>query len=234
MDCAVTGILGVGGRIAARLAQYEERPQQLEMARAVAAAIENRRHLIVEAGTGVGKSFAYLVPAILAATAEPLTADEDPLNPPSSVRGEGEKDGPIRRIIISTHTIALQEQLINKDIPLLKAVMPNEFTAVLVKGRGNYVSLRRLKGAQERAKGLFFVDDETEQLGRLARWAAQTTDGSLADLDFQPIDSVWDEIESDSGNCMGCNCPTYADCFYYQARCRAAGANSGGESRAVF
>ncbi len=193
------------------LQQYEERPQQLEMARAVAAAIEGRRHLIVEAGTGVGKSFAYLVPAILAATAEPPPSDDD-----------DDENRPRRRIVVSTHTIALQEQLVLKDIPLLKAVMPNEFTAVLVKGRGNYVSLRRLKAAQDRARNLFIDDSEIEQLRELASWAKQTTDGSLADLPFSPHDGVWDEIASDSGNCMGRNCPTYDTCFYYQARRRAS------------
>jgi ATP-dependent DNA helicase DinG len=241
-------ILGPAGRIAARLNNYEERPQQLEMAEAVAAAIAGRRHLIVEAGTGVGKSFAYLVPAILAATAEPpvVAADDNdnadrlrfstPKNPglpltqpspvrrgsPQAARGEGSADRPIRRVVVSTHTIALQEQLVYKDIPLLKAVMPNEFTAVLVKGRGNYVSLRRLKAAQERAKSLFSADEETDQLRELARWSKETTDGSLADLPFRPLDQVWDEIASDSGNCMGRNCPTHGECFYYQARRRAS------------
>jgi ATP-dependent DNA helicase DinG len=241
-------ILGPQGRIAARLANYEQRPQQLEMARAVAAAIEGRRHLIVEAGTGVGKSFAYLVPAILAVTAEPPVNDESdesddrpaaaskigpkpsldtsPLRVASgdqtSSSEEGSESRSIRRIVISTHTIALQEQLVQKDIPLLRSIMPNEFTAVLVKGRRNYLSLRRLKSAQERAKNLFIVDDEIEQLREVGRWAKQTADGSLADLSFRPIDSVWDETASDSGNCMGRNCPTYADCFYYQARRRAS------------
>jgi ATP-dependent DNA helicase DinG len=219
-------ILGPSGRIAARLAGYEQRPEQLEMARAVADAIEGRRHLIVEAGTGVGKSFAYLAPAILAATAEPPARgeedDEDGLRLSKLARDD--KERPIRRIVVSTHTIALQEQLVQKDIPLLRAVMPNEFTAVLVKGRGNYVSLRRLKAAEERARNLFIVDEEIQQLRELSAWAKQSTDGSLADLSFRPINSVWDEIESDSGNCMGRNCPTYGNCFYYQARRRAAGA----------
>ncbi len=232
-------ILGPTGRIAVRLNNYEERPQQLEMADAVSAAIEALRHLIVEAGTGVGKSFAYLVPAILAATAEALVDDQDgtddrlqhserkstrfPLTLPSPSGGEGSaKHRPIRRIVVSTHTIALQEQLIQKDIPLLKVVMPNEFTAVLVKGRSNYVSLRRLKAAQERSKSLFSADEETDQLHELGRWSKETTDGSLANLPFRPLPQVWDEIASDSGNCMGRNCPTHGDCFYYQARRRAS------------
>src|SRR5262245_51051831 len=167
-------ILGPQGRIAARLKQYEQRPQQLEMAGAVAAAIEARKHLVVEAGTGVGKSFAYLVPAILAATAEQTNDDSSAENDGFSSAAKKnrqagkdkntDKNRPIRRIVVSTHTIALQEQLIHKDIPLLKAVMPNEFTAVLVKGRHNYVSLRRLKQAQERSISLFNADEEHDQL----------------------------------------------------------------------
>src|SRR5262249_49102683 len=147
---------------------------------------------------------------------------------PSPTRGEGSESRPTRaegnsnspparRIVVSTHTIALQEQLVQKDIPLLRSVMPVEFSAVLVKGRGNYISLRRLKSAFERANSLFIADEEIAQLRDLAAWAKQTTDGSLADLSLRPMSQVWDEINSDSGNCMGRNCPTYSDCFYYQA-----------------
>src|SRR5262245_48207293 len=118
---STASILGPDGVIARRLAGYETRPQQLEMADAVADALADRHHLMVEAGTGIGKSFAYLLPAILAAT--------------------GGKDN---RVVISTHTISLQEQLIRKDIPFLQSVMSQEFSAVLVKGRSNYLSLRRL------------------------------------------------------------------------------------------
>ena len=123
-----TEILGPSGRIAARLTNYEHRDEQLTMADAVAAAIEKRHHLVVEAGTGVGKSFAYLVPAILATGEKPKSDAEDAPRP---------------RVVISTHTISLQEQLLAKDLPLLRSVMPTEFTAVLVKGRRNYLSLRR-------------------------------------------------------------------------------------------
>ncbi len=132
-------ILGPQGRIAARLEHYEQRPEQLAMAEAVATAIRDKHHLIAEAGTGVGKSFAYLVPAILA-VAQGQTHSED---------------APERRVIISTHTISLQEQLIHKDLPLLNSVIPLEFAAVLVKGRHNYLSLRRMKLASSRATSLF-------------------------------------------------------------------------------
>ena len=133
-EITVADILGPEGSIARRLSHYELRPQQLAMAEAVAAAIANRRHLCVEAGTGVGKSFAYLAPAILAAT-DPAT-DKPP------------------RVVVSTHTISLQEQLIRKDLPLLNSVIPREFSAVLVKGRRNYVSLRRLQGAMTRGESI--------------------------------------------------------------------------------
>ncbi len=197
-------ILGADGRLAARLPGYEVRPQQMEMAGAVAAALAQKKHLIVEAGTGTGKSFAYLVPAILAVT----TAD-------------GERSPDCRRIVVSTHTISLQEQLLAKDLPLLRSVIPREFTAILVKGRGNYLSLRRLGNSLERSRSLFSDPDEVDQLGELADWSRKTTDGSLSDLPFKPSPGVWDEVVSDSGNCLGKNCPQHADCFYYKARRRA-------------
>lgn len=196
----VASILGPEGSIARRLQHYELRPQQLEMAEAVAAAIAGKRHLVVEAGTGVGKSFAYLAPAILAAT------DPDTKEPP--------------RVVVSTHTISLQEQLIAKDLPLLNSVIPREFSSVLVKGRRNYISLRRLQGAAERAGSLFDGDEAYGQLKSLRQWVDQTVDGSLSDLPYKPLPQVWDEVASDHGNCMGRRCPTYNKCFYYQDRRR--------------
>jgi ATP-dependent DNA helicase DinG len=211
---SVGSILSPGGRIARRLKHYEHRPQQLAMAEAVAAALAQGRHLAVEAGTGVGKSFAYLAPAILHATQE-----EEQHAGESS--GEAKKEKKTRRVVVSTHTISLQEQLIAKDLPLLNSVIPRKFSAVLFKGRGNYVSLRRLAAASARAKNLFFEDRDLEQIRRLAAWSKSTTDGSRADLPFRPSPSVWDEAASDSSNCMGRNCPTYSQCFYYAARRRA-------------
>jgi len=211
------------GRLAARLAGWESRPEQLAMAGVVAEAIASRRHAVIEAGTGVGKSLAYLVPAVLAATADQAEAGsgdtrlsdaDDEFEPGEPARGRP------RRVVISTHTIALQEQLITKDIPLVAAVMPREFSAVLVKGRGNYASLRRLGLALERAGSLFKDDEEIAELRALGSWAKQTGDGSLADLPSLPSAAVWDEVESDSGNCMGRACPTHQQCFYYAARRR--------------
>lgn len=203
-------ILGSGGLIAERLQKYEARPQQLEMANAVWAALKDGNHLVAEAGTGVGKSFAYLVPAILAAT--------EPGEPPDDE--EGDQPQRTRRIVISTHTISLQEQLIQKDLPFLKDVIPREFSAVLVKGRGNYVSLRRLALAADRARTLFSSDQELGQVPELVNWSKITADGSLSDLPFRPEPSVWDEVASDSSNCLGRKCDTYKECFYYRERKR--------------
>jgi ATP-dependent DNA helicase DinG len=194
-------ILGPEGSIARRLPRYEARPQQLEMARAVARAIQEPSHLMVEAGTGVGKSFAYLVPAILAA------ADSK------------------KKIVVSTHTISLQEQLLQKDLPFLRAVMPQEFTAVLVKGRGNYISLRRLDAATARAGATFQRPEEIEQLDWIGSWATKTADGSLSDLDFRPLGNVWDAVVSENGNCLGRDCKRYKECFYFKARRRVWSAN---------
>ena len=213
-------ILGPEGRIAARLGNYEHRPQQLEMAEAVARAIAAKRHLVAEAGTGVGKSFAYLVPAILAATESQHVAAGG--SPAASSTGEPPVATP--KIVVSTHTISLQEQLIGKDLPLLNAVIPREFSAVLMKGRRNYLSLRRLDLALARSQSLFNDDEQLNQLREVRKWAKSTADGSLSDLAFKPLGQVWDEVASDSGNCLGRRCPTYNQCFYYKDRRRAQNA----------
>ena len=220
--------LAPDGRLAARIAGWESRPQQLAMADLVAQAMAERRHAIVEAGTGTGKSLAYLIPAVLAATAdqqepaaEPAGEQPEPVADSEAAASENQSPQPRqRRVVIATHTIALQEQLVTKDIPVVAAVMPREFSAVLVKGRGNYVSLRRLALARERMGSLFQHDEEVAELEGLVEWADQTRDGSLADLPTVPRGSVWDEVQSDSGNCMGRACPTYDRCHYYAARRR--------------
>ncbi len=204
MTTDVTSILGNDGKVAQRLERYEHRPEQLEMAEAVAHAIDQKKHLLVEAGTGVGKSFAYLVPAILATCKQNETRS-----------GKDRK-----RLIVSTNTISLQEQLITRDIPFLNAVLPVEFSAVLVKGRSNYMSRRRLKGAVDRAGSVFSREDELNQLDQIVQWSRKTTDGSRSDLEFRPIPKIWDEIQSEHGNCMGKRCATYNECFYYRARRR--------------
>jgi ATP-dependent DNA helicase DinG len=198
---STAAILGPDGAIARRLSTYESRPQQLAMAEAVAEAIAAPHHLMIEAGTGVGKSFAYLVPALQAALADKEC-----------------------RVVVSTHTISLQEQLIRKDIPFLQSVLP-EFKAVLVKGRANYLSLRRLRGAQQRVGALLAEDGAADQLLRIGHWSRRTRDGSRSDLSFQPLPAVWDLVESDSGNCLGRQCPDHARCFYFKARREVYNAN---------
>ncbi|GBD36491.1 putative ATP-dependent helicase DinG [bacterium HR36] len=195
MGYSIAQALGPGGYIARALGNYECRPQQLAMAEAVSEAFQARRHLLVEAGTGVGKSFAYLVPAIAFA--------------------QQHKDC---RVLVSTHTISLQEQLVQKDIPLLRRALPEPFTAGLLKGRSNYLSRRRLLVAAPRAGSLFEKQEELAQLARLVRWANITEDGTLSDLDFQPLASVWDQVASDSDNCLGRRCPHYDSCFYFRSR----------------
>ena len=198
---SIASILGKDGAIAQRLPNYEIRPQQLQMANAVARAIARPHHLMVEAGTGVGKSFAYLVPAILAAVA-----------------------GKVRRVLVSTHTINLQEQLIHKDLPFLKSVVPGDWSAALAKGRSNYLSLRRLRVAEQRAMALLGDEKVFNQLKQIEDWSRSTEDGSKSDLDFQPVPAVWELVESDSGNCLGKKCPRYKDCFYFKARREVYGA----------
>lgn len=193
----VDEILGIDGIIARRLSGYEHRPEQLDMAAAVQRAFASSRHLLVEAGTGVGKSFAYLVPAIQRA----VHAQE--------------------RVVISTHTIALQEQLISRDLPFLAAVWPDEFTAVLVKGRNNYLSIRRLREASERQNLLFARSEELRGLHDIEDWAYRTTDGSLSDMPASPSPAVWDLVRSEHDNCLGKRCPQYTKCFYHAARRRA-------------
>jgi ATP-dependent DNA helicase DinG len=140
MTVTVDDILAPGGVISQHLGGYERRDEQLDMARAVAAAFAKPEHLLAEAGTGVGKSFAYLVPAILQAVQNH------------------------QRAVLSTYTIALQEQLIAKDLPFLSEVMPVKFTAVLGKGRGNYICFRRLAALLKNRFKLLAGDSEQQHL----------------------------------------------------------------------
>ncbi|MFN4242110.1 MAG: ATP-dependent DNA helicase [Tepidisphaerales bacterium] len=200
-DNLVDAVLGPEGAVARRLgAQYEKREPQLELARRIDQAIRGKRHLIAEAGTGVGKSFAYLVPAI------------------DYICRTG------KRVVVSTHTIALQQQLISKDIPLLKSVMPLEFAAVLVKGRGNYLCLRRLEQAEGRQGHLFESDVQHQAVQRIRLWADEQLrcggDGSLSELPVGPPPEVWDHVAAEQGNCLGRKCRHYESCFWQAAKRR--------------
>ena len=206
----VEDVLGPGGLIADRVSDFEHRPQQVEMAQAAAEAMAAPHHLIVEAGTGVGKSFGYLVPAILS-----LGENQSPKS----------KQEDRKRIVISTHTISLQEQLLSKDIPLLNSLMPIEFSAVMAKGRGNYLSKRRLNQAVKKSKNLFNEPAEFDSLEQIRVWNAETTDGSRSSMANRPVPTVWDEVQSDSGNCLGRNCPHHNQCFYFAARRRLQNAD---------
>jgi ATP-dependent DNA helicase DinG len=179
---------------------FEFRAQQQEMAVAVAQALEEDRHLVVEAGTGVGKSLAYLVPSILFALEQH------------------------KKAIISTHTINLQEQLLNKDIPILKKVLPVEFEAALMKGRQNYVCPRRLERALQNSKELF-TGPETNELERIAEWASKTRDGTLSDLSIEPDPKVWTQVCSEAHICTQKTCGNNSRCFYQQARKRLLAAD---------
>jgi ATP-dependent DNA helicase DinG len=190
----VQKLWGEAGPIAAALPGFEARPQQVQMADAIQHAFARRRHLAVEAGTGVGKSFAYLVPVI------------------QQICEKGQK------AVVSTFTITLQEQLIHKDIPFLARCLPYSFTPVLAKGRGNYLCQRRLAFAFRSQRSLF--GPGSRELDRLYDWARTTTDGSLSDLPFQPSRATWDKVCSEHGNCPGRQCSFYRDCFWRQARKR--------------
>jgi ATP-dependent DNA helicase DinG len=190
-------VLAPGGLVSQSFTGFEHRPQQIKMAHAVRQALANGRRLAVEAGTGVGKSFAYLVPAV------ELVA------------------GGAGRILISTFTITLQEQLINKDIPFLDDCLPGSFTAGLAKGRGNYLCKRRLEFTIRKQRLLL---DLASPAGRdadlvlIQNWAGQTKDGSLSDIPFVLPRLLWDTVNSEHGNCRGRKCPYFQDCFYQQAR----------------
>jgi ATP-dependent DNA helicase DinG len=196
-DLAVDGLLGPDGPIARRLPDFEVRPQQLELARAIERAFAQRRHLIAEAGTGTGKSFAYLLPAAVHAD-----------------RHQGE--GPV---VVSTRTIALQEQLEHKDLPFLHAVLPFEWSSVTAIGRNNYVCLRRMQLA-EREQHLFENPERHAQLRTIVDWSLATKDGTKQDLPFPPMPEVWEEVQAEHGNCLQRACKHYNQCHWQRARRR--------------
>ena len=179
---------------------YESRPGQAKMAERVAEIIEDQRHLVVEAGTGTGKSLAYLVPAAYAA----------------------QELG--KKAIISTYTIHLQEQLFGKDVPIVQSLVPFEFTAALLKGRQNYLCPHRLKKAQ-RHQGDLFAAGQAEQLRGLLDWAGRTKDGTLSDIDFQVDAAVWAQVCSEAFACTPRHCGGPTGCFYQMARTKVLDAN---------
>ena len=179
-------------------ANFERRSEQQDMAVAVATTLAEGKHLVVEAGTGVGKSLAYLIPAVLWAK---------------------EKG---RKAIISTHTINLQEQLVYKDIPIVRKVLgdllgEDGFTAMLWKGRANYVCPNRLDRAMQQS-GELFTGPEIEELKRIWEWAQTTQDGSLSDLEVEPDSTVWAQVCSEPHICTTKSCGTNPKCHYQRVR----------------
>jgi len=181
----------------AKSPDFEFRPQQQELAVAVAEAIQQGRPLVAEAGTGVGKSLAYLLPAARFAL----------------------ETG--RKAVISTHTINLQEQLVRKDIPIVRKLLGHELPAVLLKGRQNYLCPARLKRALEQT-GDLFTTGENDELERIRQWAESTRDGTLSDLDFQPNTKVWLQVCSEAHLCTARHCGPRGNCFFQEARKAAA------------
>jgi ATP-dependent DNA helicase DinG len=194
----MASLFGPEGRLAS-IRGFEWRPEQQRMASAVAGALAGRSHLVVEAGTGVGKSLAYLLPAVLHA------------------RRTG------RKALVSTHTINLQEQLLYKDIPLVRGLIGEDFEAVLLKGRQNYVCPTRLARACRHGGDLFTAEEKPE-LERIREWAATTSDGSLSDLPFEPPRELWMQVCSEQHLCTPKTCGRDSGCFYQSARRRAQSA----------
>ncbi len=194
--------------ILAKASNFEYRPQQQQMAVAVAKALAGKEHLVVEGGTGVGKSLAYLAPAILFAIANK------------------------KKAIISTHTINLQEQLTDKDLPLLARILPVRFSFTMLKGRQNYLCTRRLHRAMQQADHLF-TSPEQEELKRIQEWARTSENGSLSDFETEPDPKVWAQVSSERGLCSPKQCGPGSDfvkaggdpCYFQRVRSRILSAD---------
>src|SRR6478735_7740265 len=193
-------IFGTAGLISQHHDQYEYRGGQIRMADAIAGAFEEKKHLIVEAGTGTGKTLAYLIPAIN----EVLRSK--------------------KRVIISTGTKNLQEQLMEKDIPFLQKVLPNKFTAAYMKGRNNYACLYRLHKADDQP--ILDGINEIDNFNEVREWARATKSGDRAELTYLPENlPFWNRVNAKSEACIGQKCPDFEPCFITQMRTRAENAN---------
>ncbi len=197
----VSALLGPDGPVAHAMGRYEDRPSQREMAARIAKLYSHNGISLIEAGTGVGKSLGYLIPALRWAAAN----------------GE--------RTVVSTNTITLQEQLVGKDLPFLAGALTDQpVRFALLKGWRNYLCLQRLDQARA-AGGSLFEKDAGNELDALAAWAERTTDGSTADLPSQPRQDVWDEVSAEADLCTRLRCPHFANCFVFIARRAAAQAD---------
>jgi ATP-dependent DNA helicase DinG len=188
---SVDGVLGPRGALSGVLPGYEHREGQLTMARAVAEALEAGEHLLAEAGTGTGKTLAYLVPAILSG----------------------------KRVIVSTATHALQEQLVQKDLPLLLEQVGLEVEASLLKGRSNYLCAQRFE--QFDRNPLFAVPEDAAHWPAFRAWAHDTETGDRGETNLPDAWSAWPQVSTTSESCLGGKCPLYEQCFVTQARRRA-------------
>lgn len=195
----LSGLLAPGGPLAA-MPGYEDRRGQRNMLRFVADRFNEGGIGLVEAGTGTGKSLAYLLPAARWAVRN----------------GE--------RTIVSTNTINLQEQLVVKDLEIVSDILGDRLKWALAKGRGNYISIRRARLAAESATSLF-PDDRSDELQALVDWADATEDGSRADLPFVPGREVWEEVRSETDACLRAKCPFFQQCHYQRARRAGASAD---------
>jgi ATP-dependent DNA helicase DinG len=194
---SLAALLGPGGRLEQTMEGYENREPQIDLLRSVVDCLNHDRIGAFEAGTGVGKSLAYLVPAMAWLARNP------------------------ERIIVSTGTINLQQQLVEKDLPLVRELLRSGVRAELVKGRQNYLCLTRL---EEGLAELTLFDEGKEELEALRAWAASTPTGSRSDLPFQPADDVWSEVCSEADTCRGAACGARGQCFFLRARRAAASA----------
>jgi ATP-dependent DNA helicase DinG len=190
-------LFGGGGLLAARFGGFEERPSQLEMAEAIDALFDRGGRLLVEAGTGTGKTFAYLLPALLHAAL------------------------PDRRVVISTWTRTLQEQLVGRDLPRLRELLGVPLEAALVQGRENYVCRRRAELALERSDLLFESKGASGELARVVDWAGHSPVGTRADLGFEPKAEVWAAVRAERGNCLNARSPFFKSCVWQEAKRRA-------------
>lgn len=190
------------GLLAEKFENYEFRQSQLDMAINILDTLESKSHIFIEAPTGIGKSFAYLVPAIYFALQNK------------------------RKAIVSTHTINLQEQLMYKDIPLLHEILPVEFKAALIKGKNNYLCPKRLRLAIENAYSLF-QSDEVLQVDRLYGWSKETDDGTISDVPFPVSMNVWNSVCAERGICTNKTCGGIetTECFYQKAKYKLANAD---------
>jgi ATP-dependent DNA helicase DinG len=197
---ALAGVLAPGGPLSRAHPSYEDRPMQRDLALAIAETYNEGGTLLAEAGTGTGKSVAYLVPAIR--------------------WGVQNRE----RTVVSTNTINLQEQLVHKDLPFLRRTLGESFRFALVKGRRNYISIRRAELASQTA-GVLFETPQRAELDAIMQWVRSTREGSIQDLPFQPSAEVWDEVASESDVCLRARCPHFEACFYQRARRDAASAD---------